>query len=158
MGGTSAKVRSSRRRRGSRSQQRPDRNQVELGFGEVREWLNRAVSKCDSVLLASCTNLTKSACRSRVCAEFDFTGFPSISSSLTEVWCQNGDTRQKSALRRKLSPFLIADLTGLSHNLPREDLAVIAGRCRMRSICAHANDFIIERTRRSRRSTSSRSS
>jgi len=47
-------------------------------FGEVREWLNRAVSKSYSAFLANCTNLTKSACLSTVCAEFDFTGFPSF--------------------------------------------------------------------------------
>jgi len=65
--------------------------------------LNRAVSKCDSVLLASCTNLIKSDCRSRVCGEFDFTGFPSFSSGFSRLWCQNGATRNKSTLLRKLS-------------------------------------------------------
>jgi hypothetical protein len=54
-------------RRGGRqvAEERTRRNQVKLsGSGEVREWLNRAVSKTDSAHFSSRTKIAKSSCRS----------------------------------------------------------------------------------------------
>jgi hypothetical protein len=63
--------------------------------GEVREWLNRAVSKTGSTHFSNRTKTSKSSFRSSAWTDYQFTLFPGFSSGFNVLWCQFGDSQPK---------------------------------------------------------------